>query len=172
MGEGDRAVHLLRLMNPIEHAKTPSEVQQYKVEPYVVAADVYALENQHGRGGWTWYTGSAGWMYRVWIEGVLGLTVRGETLRLNPALPSDWSGFKLRYRHRTSLYEIVVEQTRDLPPNTQRWEEDGHLLDTPDTSLLDDGQTHRVRVLLGRSLSREGIEESIALPTKETASKR
>jgi len=103
MGDGDRAASLFGLVNPIHHARTPAETARYKVEPYVIAADVYAVAPHAGRGGWTWYTGSAGWMYRAGIEGILGLRREGDGLRVDPCIPAEWPGFEM---------ELTVEATR------------------------------------------------------------
>ena len=108
-GDGERAVQLLRMLNPIEHARDAAAVWHYGVEPYVVAADVYRLPGRIGQGGWSWYTGSAAWMYRAWVEEVLGLQVRGEQMRMNPVIPAAWQGFSLRYRHGETVYAIQVE---------------------------------------------------------------
>ncbi len=98
------------MMNPVNHARTPAGMATYKVEPYVVAADVYAVAPHSGRGGWSWYTGSAGWMYRLFVESLLGLTRESDRLRFTPCLPADWEAFTIRYRYGTTVYEIVVQQ--------------------------------------------------------------
>lgn len=105
LGRGDEAYKLFSLINPVNHGAKP---ETYRVEPYVIAADIYSVEPRRGQGGWTWYTGSAGWFYRVATEGILGLTKRGNTLFLNPVLPSEWDGFELDYRHGEALYKIIV----------------------------------------------------------------
>ena len=107
--DGERAVQLLRMLNPIEHARDAAAVWHYGVEPYVVAADVYRLPGRIGQGGWSWYTGSAAWMYRAWVEEVLGLQVRGDQMRINPVIPAAWPGFSLSYRHGETVYAIQVE---------------------------------------------------------------
>jgi cyclic beta-1,2-glucan synthetase len=108
-GDGQHSVDLLQMLNPIEHTLNPEAVRRYEVEPYVVAADVYRLPGRVGRGGWTWYTGSAGWMYRAWIEEVLGIKIRGEELTVDPVIPASWDGFVVRYRRGEALFEITVE---------------------------------------------------------------
>jgi len=110
-GNGDRAFELYQMLNPLTHARTPEEVAVYKVEPYVVAADVYAATGQRGRGGWTWYTGSASWMYRVGLEAILGFDKRGDTLHIKPAVPTSWPTFTIEYRHGKSLYVIEVSRS-------------------------------------------------------------
>jgi cellobiose phosphorylase len=107
-GDGARAWELTTMLNPVNHARTPQGVARYKVEPYVVAADVYALAPHTGRGGWTWYTGSAGWMYRLILESIVGLTLEAGRLRFAPCLPPEWDKVALRYRHGETHYDIVV----------------------------------------------------------------
>ena len=108
-GDGTRAATLLRMLNPVEQARDPDAVGLYRVEPYAVVADVYQLAGHTGQGGWSWYTGSAAWMYRTWVEEVLGLKVRGDTLSLDPVIPGWWGGFRVRYRRGSAVYEIRVE---------------------------------------------------------------
>src|SRR5205823_14834798 len=96
------------MLNPLTHARTPEEVATYKVEPYVVAADVYTAAGQVGRGGWTWYTGSASWMYRVALETLLGFTKRGDTLSFSPVVPNDWPEFEIDYRFGHTQYHIRI----------------------------------------------------------------
>ncbi|MFC3660831.1 GH36-type glycosyl hydrolase domain-containing protein [Luteimonas notoginsengisoli] len=110
IGDHARAWELFRMINPIHHGDTAERIATYKVEPYVVAADVYAVEPHVGRGGWTWYTGSAGWMYRLVIESLLGLKLEGGTLRLAPCIPADWPGYAIRYRYRDTVYRIQVHR--------------------------------------------------------------
>ena len=109
LGDGDRAAELFAMLNPINHARTGAGVHRYKVEPYVVAADVYAEPPHVGRGGWTWYTGSAGWMYRAGLEWILGFRLRGARLVIDPCIPRAWPGFEMVFRYRSARYEIVVE---------------------------------------------------------------
>ena len=111
LGDSKKAWDILTMINPINHAKTPEEVARYKVEPYVIAADVYALSPHIGRGGWTWYTGSAGWMYRLIVESLLGLRLETDKLYIEPCLPSDWVSFKIHYRYRETIFRITVTPT-------------------------------------------------------------
>jgi cellobiose phosphorylase len=149
MGDGATAVELLSAMNPIRHAREPAEVQKYKVEPYVVAADVYALKGQVGRGGWTWYTGSAGWMYRAWVEEVLGLTVRADSISLNPVIPPSWNGFLLKYRRGSTLYEFNVLNPDHVSQGLRRLELNGKALRNGRIPLTNDGSTHSITVIMG-----------------------
>ncbi|MFN2274642.1 MAG: GH36-type glycosyl hydrolase domain-containing protein, partial [Anaerolineales bacterium] len=109
MGDGARAEALLRMLNPIERSREVSEVWRYGVEPYVATADVYRLAGHVGQGGWSWYTGSGAWMYRAWVEGVLGLRLEQGQLRINPVIPSNWDGLEIRYKVGQALYEIRIE---------------------------------------------------------------
>ena len=147
-GNGDRAFELYQMINPLTHTRTPEEVEAYKVEPYVVAADVYTAEGQLGRGGWTWYTGSASWMYRVGLEGILGFTKRGNRLFIRPRVPTSWSEYRIEYRHGTALYQIVVENETGTAWGVEPVEVtiDGTLSADGGIELLDDGVPHQVRV--------------------------
>src|SRR5208282_33823 len=151
LGEGDKAEALFALLNPINHARTRSDVHRYKVEPYVVAADVYAAEPHVGRGGWTWYTGSGGWMQRAGIESILGLRVQGDVLELDPCIPKDWPRFEMTLRHRSARYEIVVENPDGISRGIASAQADGTAMDRRPLrlKLLNDGGTHHLLVRLG-----------------------
>ena len=101
LGQGERAMELFQMLNPISHADTPEKAARYKVEPYVIAADIYSQTSHTGMGGWTWYTGSSGWMYRLGIEAILGISRVGNALKIDPCIPEDWPGFKVDYRFGT-----------------------------------------------------------------------
>ena len=150
-GDGDRAVDLFSFLSPITHASTRAAIQRYKVEPYVVCADVYAEPSHVGRGGWTWYTGAAGWLYRAGVEWILGLRLRGDTLQLDPCIPRGWRHFDISYRHRSARYEIAVENPRGVTRGVASVELDGAPVPGPGACipLADDGVTHRVRLILG-----------------------
>ena len=150
LGEGDKAAGLFSLINPINHANTAEAARRYGVEPYVVAADVYAGAHA-GRGGWTWYTGAAGWMYRAGLEWILGLRVQGDMLILDPCIPKAWPGFDIVFRHRTATYEIRVDNPHGVARGVARATLDGVAASTPQAGLklVDDGQTHAVHILLG-----------------------
>jgi cyclic beta-1,2-glucan synthetase len=151
LGDGDRAAELWSLLNPINHASTRASVERYKVEPYVVCADVYSAPAHVGRGGWTWYTGSAGWMYRTAIEGILGIQVRGAVLRISPCIPRTWPGFEIHYRYGSSSYRIAVENPQGVNRGIAQAIMDGRTLSGRpcDIGLLDDGLQHQVRITLG-----------------------
>ena len=147
--DGERAAGMLRLLNPIEHAREPEAVLRYAVEPYVVAADVYRLPGRVGRGGWSWYTGSAAWMYRAWIEEVLGLTIRADELRIDPVIPAWWDGFSVRYRHGRAVYEIQVNNPDGCEHGVAGIEVDGKNVPGGTIDLERDEGVHRVTVLMG-----------------------
>ncbi|MEY2931467.1 MAG: hypothetical protein RL033_2216 [Pseudomonadota bacterium] len=149
--EGDRAGALLDLLNPVHHADTPEALERYRVEPYVVAADVYGGTEHPGRGGWTWYTGSAGWMYRIIVERVLGLRKNGTLLSLVPCVPSRWRRFSLSYRHGASTYEIRVDNPQHVSCGVAQLQLDGQVVREGHIRLVDDGRSHEVRVTLGHS---------------------
>jgi cellobiose phosphorylase len=145
-GEGERAFELFQMLNPLTHTHTPADVATYKVEPYVVAADVYTAPGQLGRGGWTWYTGSASWMYRVGLEAILGFTKRGNILSLEPCVPAGWPEFTVEYRHGRSTYTIVVQQPHAVKSGTGEVTLDGRVLEGRGIRLVDDGARHTVLV--------------------------
>ena len=151
LGDGDKAAELLSLLNPINHALTWAAAQRYKVEPYVVCADVYSIPPHVGRGGWTWYTGSSGWMYRAGLESILGFTLEGSTLRLDPCVPKTWRDFEIVFHHYTTQYEVSVENYNGVCRGITRLELDDQALPYGSTqiTLVDDGATHHVRVILG-----------------------
>ena len=151
LGEGDKAAALFWILNPINHARTRIDMHRYKVEPYVVAADVYAAPGHVGRGGWTWYTGSAGWMQRAGVESILGLRIEGGALRLDPCIPRSWPRFEITLRHGESRYEIVVENPQGVQRGVAAAELDGATIVARPLSipLKDDGGVHRLQVRLG-----------------------
>jgi cellobiose phosphorylase len=147
LGDRARAWELLAMINPVNHASSPEGIAIYKVEPYVVAADVYALSPHIGRGGWTWYTGSAGWMYRLIVESLLGLRLEVDKLRFTPCLPADWPGFTMHYRFRETVYHITVQQGPAKDGET-RVTLDGVDQHDDTIPLVDDHQEHYVEVWL------------------------
>jgi len=140
LGDAERAVRLLQMMNPIEHSRDPESCARYAAEPYVVAADVSSSAGRVGRAGWTWYTGSAAWMYRLWVEEVLGFRLRGDAMDIKPVIPKGWPGFEILYKYKTASYQIVVQRA-----SRQKVTIDGREGSLP-IRLIDDGQTHQVTV--------------------------
>jgi cellobiose phosphorylase len=145
MGQGAEAVRLLGIINPVERTKTAAGVARYRGEPYAVAADVSAAPLRTGASGWTWYTGSAGWMYRVWLEDVLGFQLRGDRLYLRPSLPDEWPSCTISYRYRDTMYRIAME--RVSAGNSVRMQGEG--VDGDRIVLKDDRATHEIRVWIG-----------------------
>ena len=152
LGDGDRAGELFGFFNPIRHSDDADAVARYKVEPYVSCADVYSVGDLAGRGGWTWYTGSAAWLYRAGLEAILGFRKRGDALCLDPCIPKAWPGFELDYRHRgRTRYTIRVENPHGVCRGVTTLELDGQPLPVSEpVALLDDGGDHLVRVVLGQ----------------------
>jgi cellobiose phosphorylase len=150
MRDCEGAWEIATMINPVNHAGTSQSSVVYMTEPYVLAADVYALAPHTGRGGWTWYTGSAGWMYRLLVESLLGLRIEGDTLRIAPCLPSDWTTYNLQYRFGETVYHITVTQAIDGGVG-QQMNVDG--VDARDrlVQLVDDRRDHRVAVTIHRS---------------------
>jgi cyclic beta-1,2-glucan synthetase len=151
LGEGDKATSLFSLLNPINHARTRADVYRYKVEPYVVAADIYATPPHVGRGGWTWYTGSAGWMQRAGIESILGLRMQGAFVHLDPCIPKSWPKFEVTVQYRSAHYEIAVDNPDEVGQGVSFAELDGvTIVERPlRLPLLNDGITHHLKVRLG-----------------------
>jgi cyclic beta-1,2-glucan synthetase len=151
LGDGDKAGELFSILNPINHASTPDAVQRYKVEPYVACADLYSIAPHIGRGGWTWYTGSAGWMYRAGLESILGFRLQGATLLLDPCIPTAWPSFRIQFRYHSARYDIQVENSRGVSRGILRAELDGVVLSGNQARipLTDDGATHHVQIVLG-----------------------
>jgi len=148
LGNGDEAVELFHLLNPINHTRSAAGVERYKTEPYVLAGDVYAHPAHAGRGGWTWYTGSAGWMYRAGLE-ILGLRRGGATFALDPCIPAAWAEYSMRWRYGSATYEIAVANPEHRCGGVALAELDGGATDPAAIPLVDDGATHRVRIVLG-----------------------
>jgi len=150
LGDSRRAWELFDMINPLNHGHSEAAIATYKVEPYVVAADVYAVAPHTGRGGWTWYTGSAGWMYRLILESLLGLKLEAGKLRFAPCVPADWKTFKLHYRYRETVYHISVLQTHAADSITSVTV-DGVQQRDDAVPLLDDRLEHAVEVTIRRT---------------------
>lgn len=148
-GQGSKAIDLLKMMHPIAHSSTKEEMLHFRAEPYVLAADIYTLPGQVGRGGWTWYTGSAGWMYRILLEEIFGFKLRGEKLIMHPVIPKEWDKISLYYQHHTSRYDILVENVPEQSGDIVI-ELDGKIQEGEEISLLNDGKVHQVKVSVKR----------------------
>ena len=147
MDDKQRSWELFSMINPVNHSNSAEKIAIYKVQPYVVAADVYALSPHTGRGGWTWYTGSAGWMYQLIVESLLGLRLEADRLHIAPCLPADWKSFKVHYRYCETPYHIAILQTH-APNSGMTVAVDGIKQDDNSIPLVDDRQEHTVEIEL------------------------
>jgi cyclic beta-1,2-glucan synthetase len=150
LGEGEQATDLLRMLNPIASTETRTGIYAYKVEPYVLAADIYSEPPHARRGGWTWYTGASGWYYRAGLEWVLGLQVRSNTLIFNPCIPKVWRDYSLTYQHQQTRYDIAIENPDGVTRGVVLVELDGERQSDNRITLQNDEQIHQVRVVLGK----------------------
>ena len=146
----DKAHALFAMLNPVNHSLTPPAVHRYRVEPYVVAADVYSVAPHTGRGGWTWYTGSAGWLYQTGLQAILGMERNGDELHFNPCIPDDWDGFEVSLKMAGTQYEINIVRQTDREKLGKAAKETK--LKTETIRLLDDGKTHRLQLTIGTPL--------------------
>jgi len=151
LGEGDKAAELFSLLNPINHSRTRADAYRYKVEPYVACADIYSTAPHVGRGGWTWYTGSAGWLRRAGVESLLGLRLRGAFLSVDPCIPKAWDKYEATVKYRTARYSISVENPNGVCRGVAFAEVDGVEVSGRPllVALVDDGGRHQVNVRLG-----------------------
>ncbi|WP_192929721.1 GH36-type glycosyl hydrolase domain-containing protein [Alkaliphilus serpentinus] len=149
MGEGDKAWQLYNMINPINHCRTQLEASTYKVEPYVMAADVYAVAPHVGRGGWTWYTGVAGWMYTIGIQHILGLKIEGDNLTLDPCIPKDWSSYSIKYSYMDATYNITIKNPKGVHKGVERIILDGKAMNSNFIKLENKDKEHIVEVFLG-----------------------
>jgi cyclic beta-1,2-glucan synthetase len=149
LGEGTRAMSLFDMLNPILHTATPKDVERFRVEPYVAVADVYSAPPHTGRGGWTWYTGSSGWLYRVALEAILGFRVQGDRLVMDPCIPGTFREYEITYRYRQTVYLIRVENPNGVERGVKTVEVDGVEQEPKEVRLVDDGLSHAVKVVLG-----------------------
>jgi cellobiose phosphorylase len=156
LGDRNRAWELLSMINPVNHGRSPEDVATYKVEPYVVAADVYAVAPNTGRGGWTWYTGSAAWLYRLIVESLLGLKLEVDKLTLTPCIPEDWDQFKLHYRFRETVYHISVRQNDEPSDRPNVIVDNACSLDGA-IHLVDDRREHFVDVVVSRQRTPQAL---------------
>ncbi len=151
LGNGDEAAELFHMLNPVNHARTAADVLRYKTEPYVVAGDIHAGAPNVGRGGWSWYTGSAGWMYRAGLEHMLGLRRRGATFMLDPCIPASWPAYEISWRFLRSRYDITVSNPNRRCRGVAKAELDGVAVNASAIPLIDDGGIHTVHVVLGNT---------------------
>ncbi|MFO7577658.1 MAG: glycosyltransferase 36 associated protein, partial [Pelovirga sp.] len=149
LGERERAWELYAMLNPVNHGSDPQGSARYQVESYVMCADIYAVPPHTGRGGWTWYTGAAGWMYRLTIETLLGLQLEVDQLRIAPCIPAHWQTYKVRYRYRETMYHLTFSSSGDAAAQKQRITLDGVIIAGAAIPLVNDRRDHQVEVDLG-----------------------
>ncbi|MCA1576297.1 MAG: hypothetical protein LC794_02905 [Acidobacteria bacterium] len=162
LGDGERAGELFTLLNPISHSSTRAGLHKYKVEPYAAVGDVYAVPPHTGRGGWTWYTGSAGWMYRAGLESILGFKLQSNRLQIDPCVPRWWRDFEITYRRGRAVYRIKVENPLAVSRGVVSVEVDGNPADNF-IELVDDEKVHNVRIVMGEPVAKE--EKELATDT-------
>ena len=150
MARCGRRGRLFSLLNPILHSDTRDKADKYRVEPYVVAADVYSVAPHVGRGGWTWYTGSASWMYRLGIEAILGLKRTGDSLTINPCIPAEWDSYDMTYKDADTVYDIQVVNPQHVNRRVVQTQLDGKVIPNEAIPLLKDGLTHHIQIELGK----------------------
>ncbi len=149
LGSGDEAAEVFHMLNPINHARHAADVARYQIEPYVLAGDVYNHPAHRGRGGWSWYTGSAGWLYRAGVESILGLRRAGTTFAINPCIPAAWKAYEITWRVRDTRYDITVSNPEHRCRGVMTATLDGAAVDSRAIPIVDDGQAHEVRIVLG-----------------------
>ena len=148
LGFGDKAVELFRMINPIEHSKTRESAQKYKVEPYVIVADIYSHENLSGRGGWSWYTGSSSWMIKLGIEYILGLKIEKGILSIKPCISSEWKEYSISYKYGNSIYNIKVENPNNKNTGVESFILNGQEIEEKQVKLIDDGRVYDIKIIM------------------------
>lgn len=148
LGNGDKAVKYFKYLIPIEHSRTRETANKYKVEPYVVVADIYTADNIVGRGGWTWYTGSSSWLNKVGIEAILGVNIENGILKINPCIDSSWKEYSIRYRYKTSIYNIKVKNPNGKQTGVQTFKLNNNEIPEKQIKLIDDGRTNEIEIIM------------------------
>ena len=148
LGFGDKAVEYYKMINPIEHSKTKEEAIKYKAEPYVIPGDVYGANNLKGQGGWTWYTGSSSWYYKVGIENILGLKIERKMLKIEPCISKDWEEYSIRYKYKTTIYNIKVKNPNHKNTGIETFKLNGNEIQEKQIKLQDDGKINEIEVIM------------------------
>ena len=147
LGFGDKATELYRMINPIEHARYKEASQKYKVEPYVIAADIYGASNLAGRGGWTWYTGSSSWYYKVGIEYILGLKIKRGYLKVEPCIPKEWKEYQIQYKWKESIYNIKIKNPEGKNTGVKKVILNGKEVEN-NIKLNDERKIHQIEIIM------------------------
>lgn len=148
LGFGDKAVGYYTMINPIEHSRTKDSAKKYKVEPYVIPADIYEAKGLEGRGGWTWYTGSSSWFYKIGLENILGLSIENGILKLNPCISKDWKEYSIRYKFGNSIYNIKVKNPNGKNTGVEKMYLNGKEIQDLQIKLIDDGNINDVEAIM------------------------
>ena len=148
LGFGEKAVNYFKMINPIEHSKTREMAKKYKVEPYVIAADVYGVGNLIGRGGWTWYTGSSSWLYKAGIEYILGLKIEYNILKIEPSIPSSWEEYSIRYEWENSIYNIKIKNPNHKNTGVEKFILNGEEIPQKQINLMNNGSINEVEIIM------------------------
>ena len=146
LGNGNKAFELFKMINPIEHSRTKEAANKYKVEPYVIPADIYGAGNLAGRGGWTWYTGSSSWYYKAGIEYILGLKIKNNILSINPCIPKEWEEYEIKYKYGRSIYNIKVKNPNGKNTGVSIFKVNGVEIEKKEVKLNDDGSIYEIKV--------------------------
>ena len=146
---GERTGEYFRFLNPIEHARTKENAIKYKVEPYVVAADVYSAPSMIGRGGWTWYTGSSNWLFIAGLESILGIKKMGDILKINPCIPKEWESYSVSYKYKETTYNINIYNPENKSTGIKTIYDDNNFVSTNEIKLVNDGEVHSVDLIMG-----------------------
>ena len=148
LGFGDKALEWFRMINPIEHARTKESASKYKVEPYVVAADIYGQGSLSGRGGWTWYTGSSSWMYEAGLHYILGINIKYGYLSINPCIPSEWKDYKIHYKYKNSIYNITVKNPNGKNTGVEKMTLNNEEIQEKKIKLIDNGKINDIEIIM------------------------
>lgn len=148
LGFGDKAVEYYKMINPIEHSRTKDSAKKYKVEPYVIPADIYEAKGLEGRGGWTWYTGSSSWFNKIGIENILGLNIENGILRLIPCIPKEWKEYSIRYKFENTIYNIKVKNPNGKNTGVEKFIFNGKEVEDKQIQLIDNGDINEVEIVM------------------------
>ena len=148
LGFGNKALEYLKMISPIEHTKTKQDVQKYRIEPYTIAADIYSTKGLEGTGGWSWYTGSSSWFYKVAIENILGFKIINNYIIIDPAIPSYWREYEIQYKYKTTIYNIKINNYNAKNTGVSKVILNNEQLKENKIKLVDDGKIHNIEIFM------------------------